>query len=171
MPEFAIRPAREQDAAAIRALLSELAWGQLLPGESLSKRFWLTEDDVRRDMLGSACHCDLLWLGEEAAGVAVWFWTYKSFRAARGLFVEDLYVKPARRGRGLGKALLAHLAARARGVQGFLEWQVLDRNAPAIAFYESLGAHPVPDWRNYRLEGEALLRLASSVADKERRAK
>jgi len=171
MPEFAIRPARQQDAAAVRALLSELACGQLLPGEPLSKRFWLTEDDVRRDMLGAICHCDLLWLGQDAVGVAVWFWTYKSFRAARGLFVEDLYVKPACRGRGLGKALLAHLAARARAVQGFLEWQVLDRNTPAIAFYESLGAHRVPDWLNYRLEGEALLRLTSSVSDKERPAR
>lgn len=159
MSEFAIRAARDQDAATIRNLLSELARDQLLPGEPLSRRFWLTEDDVRRDMLGGACHCDLLWLDGEAVGLAVWFWTYKSFRAARGLFVEDLYVKPAWRGRGLGKALLAHLAARAQGAQGFLEWQVLDRNVSAIAFYESLGAHRVPDWLNYRLEGEALLRL------------
>jgi GNAT superfamily N-acetyltransferase len=141
-------------------LLSELATGQLLPGEPLSSRFWLTEDDVRRDMLGAACHCDLLWLDGAAVGIAAWFWTYKSFRAARGLFVEDLYVQPAFRGQGLGKALLAHLAAKAREVNGFLEWQVLDRNAPAIAFYKSLGAQDVPDWLNYRLEGEALKRLA-----------
>lgn len=160
MPDFAITPACAQDAAAIRLLLSELATGQLLPGEALSQRFWLTEDAIRRDMLGAACHTDLLWVEGAAVGIAAWFWTYKSFRAARGLFVEDLYVRPAFRGRGLGKALLAHLAARAQAIGGFLEWQVLDRNAPAIAFYQGLGARPVPDWQSYRLDGDALERLA-----------
>lgn len=160
MPDFAIQPARAEDAAAIRRLLSELATGQLRPGEPLASRFWLREDDVRRDMLGAACHTDLLWVDGAAVGIAAWFWTYKSFRVARGLFVEDLYVQPAHRGRGLGKALLAHLAMRAQAANGFLEWQVLDRNASAIAFYETLGARAVPDWLNYRLDGDALERLA-----------
>lgn len=160
MTDFLIRPATGEDAPVVRALLSELAAGQLLPGEPLSSRFWLGEDDIRRDMLGAACHTDLLLLEGHAVGIAAWFWTYKSFRAARGLFVEDLYVKPDFRGRGLGKALLAHLAARAAG--GFLEWQVLDRNAAAIAFYEGLGARAVPDWRNYRLQGAALEKLAAT---------
>lgn len=162
MTDFLIRAATGEDAPVVRALLSELATGQLLPGEPLSSRFWLGEDDVRRDMLGAACHTDLLLLGDRAVGIAAWVWTYKSFRAARGLFVEDLYVRADFRGRGLGKALLAHLASRAQAAGGFLEWQVLDRNAPAIAFYEGLGARAVPDWLNYRLEGDALQKLAGT---------
>ncbi|HWM62075.1 MAG TPA: GNAT family N-acetyltransferase, partial [Rhizomicrobium sp.] len=86
---------------------------------------------------------------------------YKSFRARRGLFVDDLYVRPDFRGHGLGRSLLAHLAAKAQGAGGFLEWQVLDWNAPSIAFYKSLGAQPMAEWLNYRLDGESLERLAS----------
>ena len=92
-------------------------------------------------------------------GIATWYWTYKSFRARRGLFLEDLFVLPHHRGRGLGKALLVHLAAKARDAGGFLEWQVLDWNAPSIAFYKGLGAKPWENWLIYRLEGEALERL------------
>ncbi len=157
MSDFLIRPAAAGDAAAIVALLRELA-----AYEKLLDRFHLTEDAVRRDMLGGApCGCDLAFADGEPAGLASWFWTYKSFRAMRGLFVEDLYVRPAFRGRGLGRALLAHLAQRTRDADGFLEWQVLDWNAPSIAFYRSLGAAPVEEWLNYRLEGEALQALAS----------
>jgi GNAT superfamily N-acetyltransferase len=115
---------------------------------------------VRRDMMGVACDCDLAFAGGEACGLVTWYWTYKSFGARRGLFVEDLYVRPGSRGRGLGKSLLAHLAARARDANGFLEWQVLDWNTPSIEFYKSLGARPVEQWLNYRLEGEGLQRLA-----------
>ena len=154
MSVFSIRAAQDADAPVIVALLAELAGY-----EKLLDRFTLTERMVRRDMLGDACHCDLAFAGDAACGIATWFWTYKSFRARRGLFVEDLYVRPDFRGRGLGKLLLTHLAAKARSAGGFLEWQVLDWNAPSIAFYQSLGATPVKDWLTYRLEGEALERL------------
>jgi GNAT superfamily N-acetyltransferase len=154
MNNFTIRKAEEVDAPQILALI-----GALAAYEKITIR--LTEEAVRRDMLGAACHCDLVFQGTEAVGIATWYWTYKTFGARRGLFVEDLYVNEAWRGHGLGRALLAHLAARATEVGGFLEWQVLDWNAQAIRFYESLGAKPVGQWLNYRLDGEALKGLAS----------
>jgi GNAT superfamily N-acetyltransferase len=155
MSDFSIRAAVPSDAPAIISLLQEFAvYAKLL------EHFALTEEQVVRDMFGAACHCDLAFQGGEAAGIAAWYWTYKSFRARRGLFVEDLYVRPDRRGRGLGKALLRHLAAKARTADGFLEWQVLDWNAPSIAFYKSLGAQPLEGWLNYRLDGESLEKLA-----------
>jgi GNAT superfamily N-acetyltransferase len=154
MPDFTIRKAGENDAPQILALI-----GALAAYEKITIR--LTEEAVRRDMLGTVCHCDLAFHGTAAVGIATWYWTYKTFGARRGLFVEDLYVHEAWRGRGLGRALLAHLAARATEAGGFLEWQVLDWNAQAIRFYESLGAKPMSQWLNYRLEGEALEKLAS----------
>jgi GNAT superfamily N-acetyltransferase len=156
MRDLSIRAAQVADAPAIVSLLAELAGY-----EKLQNRFVLTEEMVRRDMLGNACHCDLAFAGDAACGIATWFWTYKSFRARRGLFVEDLYVRPEFRGRGVGKSLLSALAAKAWADGGFLEWQVLDWNVPSIAFYQSLGATPVQDWLTYRLEGEELGRLAS----------
>jgi GNAT superfamily N-acetyltransferase len=153
MSDLTIREAEEIDTPQILALLQEMADYVKAP------HFILNEEAVRRDMFGLACHCDLLFCGGEAAGVATWFWTYKSFRALRGVYVEDLFVRPQYRGRGAGKALLAHLAAKAAG--GFLEWQVLNWNSRAIAFYEKLGAKPVTQWLNYRLEGDALERLVS----------
>jgi GNAT superfamily N-acetyltransferase len=153
MHDLMLRPAEPKDAPVILALLGEMAATVKAP------HFTLTEEAVRRDMFGAACHCDLLFWGGEAAGIATWFWTYKSFRALRGVYVEDLFVRPSYRGRGAGRALLAHLAAKAAG--SFLEWQVLDWNSRAIAFYESLGGKPLTQWLNYRLEGDALEKLAS----------
>jgi len=154
MSNFTIRQAEEIDEPQILALI-----GALAAYEKITIR--LTEEAVRRDMLGAACHCDLAFQGTEAVGIATWYWTYKTFGARRGLFVEDLYVHEACRGHGLGRALLAHLAARATKAGGFLEWQVLDWNAQAIGFYESLGARPMRQCLNYRLEGDALAKLAS----------
>jgi GNAT superfamily N-acetyltransferase len=156
MSDSAIRAALPADANLIVCLLRELA-----DYEKLHDGFSLAEDAVTRDMMGAACHCDLVFVGDEAAGLACWYWTYKSFRARRGLFIEDLYVRPPFRGRGLGKALLAHLAGKARAADGFLEWQVLDWNTPSIEFYKSLGARPLGQWLSYRLDGESLERLGS----------
>lgn len=154
MGQFSIRSANEADALAIVALIRELA-----DYEKLEAGFALDEAAVIRDLLGTACHTDVAVVDGAAVGIAVWFWTYKTFGAARGLYVEDLYVRPEFRGRGLGRALLAHLAGKAEG--GFMEWQVLDWNAPSIEFYKGLGAQPRANWINYRLTGEALERLAS----------
>lgn len=157
MTDIRLRPATSDDAVLILALLKELA-----VYEKLQDRFWLTEEAIRRDMLGAVCHCDLVFVDGEGAGIATWLWIYKSFRGKRGLYVEDLYVKPDHRGRGLGKQLLKHLAIRAEAAGGFMEWRVLDWNTPAIEFYKSLGAHLIPEWIDCRLEGEALKRLAQS---------
>jgi GNAT superfamily N-acetyltransferase len=100
-------------------------------------------------------------LDEKPAGFAVFFSTYSTFLAKPGLYLEDLFVQPELRGRGIGRALLLHVArlACSRGC-GRLDWAVLDWNEPAIRFYESIGAIKTPDWRICRLTGEALSRLA-----------
>jgi GNAT superfamily N-acetyltransferase len=153
MTAAVLRPATSADAPAMVGLLRELAGY-----EKLQHRFHLTEDAARRDMLGAACHTDLAFLGAEAVGIATWGWIYKSFAARRGIFLEDLYVQSAHRGQGIGKAMLLALAARARAGGGFLEWQVLDWNAPSITFYKQLGATLMPEWVTCRLEGDALER-------------
>jgi diamine N-acetyltransferase len=151
MSDFSIRAATASDAPAIVRLLYELA-----DYEKLLHRFHLTQAVAARDMTGDACHTDLAFCGGEAAGIATWGWIYKSFAGRRGIFLEDLYVSPAFRGRGIGKALLLALAGKARDAGGFLEWQVLDWNTPSIEFYKSLNATFMPDWITCRLEGEAL---------------
>lgn len=156
MDDIVIRRAHAADAEVIVSLLRELA-----TYEKCLHQFCLTQDHVRHDMMGSACYCDLAFCQDQAAGLACWYWIYKSFGARRGIFVEDLYVRPQARGRGIAKALLSCLARQAESVGGFMEWQVLDWNAPSIAFYERLGASPLTQWRNYRLEGEGLKGLAS----------
>ena len=157
MSNFVLRTATPDDAPLILEMLRELAIYEKVPEEG----FHLTQEMVLRDMFGAACHCDLAFQDKEAAGIVTWFWTYKSFRGRRGLYVEDLFVNPQFRGRGLGRRFLVELAGRARAVGGHMEWQVLDWNAPAIAFYESLGARLVPQWVNCRLEGDALEKLTS----------
>ena len=150
---FSIRRAAAGDEGLIVAMLRELAEFEHAPV------FVLTEADIARDLFGAApvAVCDLAFAEGAAAGIALWFWTYRSFRAQRGVFVEDLYVKPPFRGRGLGKALLRHLARQG----SWLEWRVLDWNEKALVFYRGLGAEPLKDWLVYQLEGEALQRLAS----------
>lgn len=157
MSDFVLRAANTDDAPLILQMLRELAVYEKIPESG----FALTQEIVLRDMFGAACHCELAFEGSEAAGIVTWFWTYKSFRGRPGLYVEDLYVKPHFRGRGLGRRFLMALAARARAAGGHMEWQVLGWNAPAIAFYESLGARLVPQWVNCRLEGAALEKLTS----------
>src|SRR5206468_9997263 len=98
-------------------------------------------------------------------GFALFFPNYSTFLAKPGIYLEDLYVKPHLRGKGIGVALLSELAkiARARGY-GRLEWAVLDWNEPSIGFYRSLGATPLSEWTTYRLMGEALEKLAARNA-------
>lgn len=156
MSDFVLRAAAPADAPAIVALLRELA-----DYEKLLHRFHLTEETAARDMTGAACHTELGFADGAAVGIATWGWIYKSFAAKRGIFLEDLYVQPAHRGRGLGRALLLALASRAREAGGFLEWQVLDWNTPAIEFYKGLGATLMPDWITCRLEGGALEKAAA----------
>jgi GNAT superfamily N-acetyltransferase len=106
--------------------------------------------------------CLIAELDGEPAGFALFFHNYSTWRGKRGIYLEDLFVDPARRGHGVGKALLAHIAAIARERDCTrLEWAVLGWNAPAIGFYERLGAKPLDEWTTFRLTGDALAALAT----------
>lgn len=120
------------------------------------------EETLRNALFGPRPAAEVLLALEDgiAVGFAVFFHNFSTWMGRRGLYLEDLFVKPEFRGRGYGKALLRELAriARERGCARF-EWAVLDWNTPAIGFYKSLGAVPMEDWTIYRLRGEALERL------------
>jgi GNAT superfamily N-acetyltransferase len=158
MTALIIRRAQSGDEDLALMLLRELA-----VYEKIEDRFKLTREIFARDFLGEdpRCFCELAFAGEDAVGVMTWYHTYASFSAQRGLFLEDLFVRPAFRGRGFGKALLAWLAqtAVAEGA-GHIDWYVLDWNQPSIDFYDSLRAEPVKGWLSYRLRGDALAELA-----------
>jgi GNAT superfamily N-acetyltransferase len=154
-----IRKARRGDEDLIFALLYGLA-----EYEKLLWRFHVTRETVVRDYLcdDPLIHCELAFEGDTTVGGATWFWTYAGFAAARGLYIEDLFVFPAFRGHGYGKALLAHLARTAAAAGAIrVDWNVLDWNKPSIDFYESLGARPQEGGLYYRLEGEAMKSLAT----------
>ena len=156
-----IRPATPDDAALIAALIHELA-----AFEKLAHECHATTESLRLGLFGAKPQAECViaeWQGE-AVGFALFFHNYSTFLARPGLYLEDLYVRPVARGQGVGKALLAHLAALAvqRGC-GRFEWSVLDWNAPAIAFYESLGAKAQSEWTIYRVTGEALTGLAAQA--------
>jgi GNAT superfamily N-acetyltransferase len=156
---FLIRPARADDSAVIANLVRELA-----VYEKLEQFARATADDFREHLFGARPFA-LTFMAEvdgEPVGFALAFPTFSTFRGQPGLYLEDLYVKPEHRGKGIGKALLATLAklARDRGF-GRLEWSVLDWNEPSIGFYRSLGARPLDEWTVYRIDDGALDRLAA----------
>jgi GNAT superfamily N-acetyltransferase len=158
--DIAIRAAAERDVPIILALIRALA-----EYERMTDQVVATEARVRESLFGARPHaeCALAWQGTEAVGFALWFHNYSTFLARPGLYLEDLFVLPAWRGHGIGRALLTHLAriAVARGC-GRMEWSVLDWNEPAIGFYQRLGAVPMDEWTVFRLTGEALTRLAAA---------
>lgn len=154
-----IRPARPDDCETIVALIRELADYEHLLDEAKA-----TPDDVRRNLFGPRPFAEAViaeWDGKPV-GLALFFHTFSTFRGQPGLYLEDLFVQPAHRGRGIGKALLATLAKLAveRGC-GRLEWSVLNWNEPAIGFYRSVGARPMDEWTVYRVDEERLDRLAA----------
>jgi GNAT superfamily N-acetyltransferase len=155
---LAIRPAERTDAALILDFVRKLA-----EYERLLHVVVATEADVVRDLFGEnpRVFCDLAYWDETPAGFALWFHNYSTFHGRHGLYLEDLFVEPAYRGRGIGKALLKRLAQHCR-TEGFnrLEWQVLNWNTPSIEFYKSLGAVAVDDWTVFRLAGDALKKFA-----------
>lgn len=160
MSNLRIAPATESDLPVILDLIQALA-----EYEKLAHVVTATQERLRETLFGSKPAAEVLlahWDGE-CAGFAVFFATYSTFLAQPGLYLEDLYVKPHLRGKGIGLALLKCLArvAAERGC-GRLEWEVLDWNQPAIQFYKKLGAAPLDEWTRYRLTGEALKSLALS---------
>lgn len=158
---FEIRPARPEDIPTLLELIRGLA-----QYERLEHLVECTEARLHEALFGSrpCVEALLAWAPGEAAavGFALFFHNYSTFLGRRGLYLEDVYVRPEWRGRGCGKALLARLARIAceRGC-GRFEWSVLDWNVSAQRFYESLGASVLPDWRIVRLTGDALARLAA----------
>jgi GNAT superfamily N-acetyltransferase len=146
-----------EDAALVCAFIRELAEYERLLPECAA-----TPEAVAATLFASnpRVFCEIAETDGKPAGFALWFYSYSTFLARLGIYLEDLYVRPRFRGRGVGKALLVHLAKRAVEENcGRFEWSVLDWNAPALAFYESLGAKPVSGWTRYRLDAEALAKL------------
>ena len=161
-PLLSIRPATADDVPLIRQLIAELAEYERLADAAVA-----TDDGLREQLFSAQPAAEVL-IGEvdgEAAGFALFFHNFSTFLGKRGLYLEDLFVRPAFRGSGLGRHLMASLARIA--VQrdcGRFEWSVLDWNAPAIGFYRTLGAVGMDEWTVQRLEGEALHALASHDA-------
>ncbi|MFY7983926.1 MAG: GNAT family N-acetyltransferase [Burkholderiaceae bacterium] len=157
-----IRPATPQDAQAIVGLIRELA-----DFEQLTHLVEVTPDRLVEHLFGRrACaECLVVEEGGPLIAFALFFHNFSTFLGRPGLYLEDLYVQPSHRGRGIGRALLVRLAALAseRGC-GRFEWSVLDWNANAIAFYEKVGATVLPDWRICRVTGDGLQRLAQAKA-------
>ncbi|MFU8833508.1 MAG: GNAT family N-acetyltransferase [Wenzhouxiangella sp.] len=155
--DLTIRPVRAGDEAILLELIGELA-----EYEKLAKEVVATVDLLRQALFGDESVAEAVlaeWQGQ-VCGFALWFRNFSTFLGRPGLYLEDLYVRESHRGRGIGKALLLHLAgiARARGY-GRMEWSVLDWNQPAIDFYHSLGARPMDDWTVFRLDQAALQKL------------
>ena len=156
--ELEIRPARLEDVPVILQLIRDLATFERAPNEVMA-----TEEGLCEGLFGEkpAAEVLLAFEGAEAVGFAVFFHNFSTWLGQRGLYLEDLFVKPEARGKGYGRALLVHLAkiARDRGC-GRLEWAVLDWNDPAIQFYLKIGAKPMEEWTVFRLTREGIAALA-----------
>jgi GNAT superfamily N-acetyltransferase len=159
VPDLEIVRATERDVPLILSLIKALA-----EYERLGSHVVANESLIRDSLFGPhpSAEVAIARAGAEPVGFALWFHTYSTFLGRPGLYLEDLFVAPQWRGRGIGRALLVYLArvAVARNC-GRLEWSVLDWNEPAIGFYRRLGAEPMDEWTVYRLAGDALARLAA----------
>jgi GNAT superfamily N-acetyltransferase len=166
MQGYDIRPVREQDVAQLLALIHELA-----EFEHLTHLYENTPQRMHAALFGPQASAEalLVWpAGDEAAApvaFALYFRNFSTFLGKPGLYLEDIYIQPAARGAGIGRALLVHIARIAVERDcGLFEWAVLDWNTGAQQFYEKLGARVLPDWRITRITGEALKRLAAGEA-------
>ena len=160
--ELTIRSATERDIPLILEMIKGLAEYEKMADEVVA-----TEVGLRAALFGPRPDAEVViaYAGADPAGFALFFHNFSTFVGRRGLYLEDLFVRPEWRGHGVGKGLLAHPAhvAVERGC-GRFEWTVLDWNEPAIKFYESLGARPMAGWTIFRVSGEALARLAGASA-------
>jgi GNAT superfamily N-acetyltransferase len=156
---LSLRRATKSDVPTILHFIRELATYERAPDAVVA-----TEEDLLRDGFGATPYFHVLlaeWEGA-AVGFAFYFFQYSTWTGSPVLYLEDLYVMPSHRQRGIGLSLMRRLAQEAvRANCKRFQWAVLDWNAPAIRFYESLGARMLPDWRTVRLDGDALASLAS----------
>ena len=156
-----IRAAQPEDVPLIFSLISELADYERAPEKVVG-----SEELLERALFGTPPHAEavIASVDGEPVGFALFFGTFSTWLCRPGLWLEDLYVRPSRRGAGVGRAMLAHVAsiAVARGC-GRLEWVVLHWNEPAIAFYRGLGAERMEEWETMRLTGDALAAVATSA--------
>jgi GNAT superfamily N-acetyltransferase len=159
MTEFEIRSATEADVPIILSLIGELAEYERAPDAVVA-----TETGLREVLFGAKRSAEVLLALEKGGpvGFAVYFYNFSTWLGRPGLYLEDLFVRPAVRGKGYGRALLERLAqiAQKRGC-GRMEWAVLDWNDPAIQFYRKLGAEPMNEWTVFRLTEEGIAKLAS----------
>src|SRR6266446_5037917 len=159
--DFQIRLAERSDVPTILGLIRELAEYERAPDEVVA-----TEDQLRENLFGTHPAAEVL-IGEEdgaPVGFALFFHNFSTWMGRRGLYLEDLFVRPAMRGRGYGRALLVRLAQLAREREcGRMEWAVLDWNEPAIQFYRKLGARPMDDWTVFRLNRDGIAKLADAA--------
>ena len=159
-PAHTLRPCEPRDLDAVVALITELA-----EFEQLAHLIEVTAEKLAPHLFGQrpAAECVVAEVGGEVVGFALFFTNFSTFLARPGLYLEDLYVRPAQRGSGIGKALLEHLGRLAveRGC-GRFEWSVLDWNSNAISFYEKFGATVMPDWRICRITGSRLTGFAGT---------
>ena len=159
MSDTRVREASEGDVPLILTFIRELA-----DYEKLSHEVVATEEGLRESLFAGRRYAEVLIAEHDGApaGFALYFHNFSTFLGKPGIYLEDLYVRPEFRGRGMGRVLLVHLTrlARERGC-GRLEWSVLDWNEPAISFYRGIGASPVGGWTVYRVTGEALEDLAA----------
>jgi GNAT superfamily N-acetyltransferase len=157
----AIRPARPGEAGLVLSFIRELA-----EYEKLAHEVEATEATIADALFGASplVYCDIAEWNGEPAGFQVWFVNFSTFSGRYGIYLEDLFVRPALRGKGIGKALLAHLAARCvENGWSRLQWSVLDWNTPSIEFYKLLGAELMDEWTVCKVTGEALKTLAKGV--------
>src|SRR5437588_4044778 len=159
--DLQIRPARVEDVPVILELIRELATYELAPDEVTA-----TEEQLVDVLFGErpAAEVLLAFEGKSPVGFAIFFHNFSTWLGRPGLYLEDLFVKPEKRGKGYGRALLVELAkiARDRG-SGRMEWAVLDWNEPAIKFYRTLGAKPMDEWTVFRLKRDGIERLANDA--------
>jgi GNAT superfamily N-acetyltransferase len=158
--DFQIRPAYVVDVPIILELIRDLATYERAPDEVVA-----TEEQLIDVFFGERPVAEVLLAFEKESpvGFAVYFYNFSTWLGRPGLYLEDLFVKPEKRGKGYGRALLVELAriARDRGC-GRMEWAVLNWNEPAIKFYHALGAQPMHDWTVFRLTRDEIARLANS---------
>ena len=155
----ALRDAAEADLPVLLRLVRALA-----EYEKLAHRARATEADFRRALFGTPARAQALLAEVDGApvGFALWFHSFSTFEGRPGLYLEDIFVEPAHRGRGIGQAIFRDLARRAvEAGCARMEWSVLDWNAPAIGFYRGLGAAAMNEWTVQRLDGDALRALAA----------